>query len=58
MPKELHLTSAATRWQMETDDAGRERHGFTVLAESHWSVEFGPFHILQTILNALGCSCN
>lgn len=35
-----------------------ERHGFTVLAESHWSVEFGPFHILQTILNALGFSRN
>jgi SAM-dependent methyltransferase len=35
-----------------------ERHGFEVLAESHWSVEFGPFHILQTILNALGFSRN
>lgn len=35
-----------------------ERHGFKVLEESHWSVEFGPFHILQTILNALGFSHN
>lgn len=35
-----------------------ERHGFVVLEESHWSVEFGPFHILQTILNALGLPRN
>ncbi|MCX7826966.1 MAG: class I SAM-dependent methyltransferase [Verrucomicrobiae bacterium] len=35
-----------------------ERHGFTVLKESHWSVEFGPFHILQTVLNALGLPRN
>lgn len=35
-----------------------ERHGFEVLAESHVSVEFGPFHILQTILNAFGFAPN
>lgn len=35
-----------------------ERHGFTVMAEGHVSVEFGPFHILQTLLNAFGFSRN
>jgi SAM-dependent methyltransferase len=31
-----------------------ERHGFEVIARGQVSVEFGPFHILQTVLNAIG----
>jgi SAM-dependent methyltransferase len=35
-----------------------EAHRFSVLTESHWSLEFGPFHILQTLLNAIGLPHN
>jgi SAM-dependent methyltransferase len=42
-----HFTPAALRRLVEA-------HGFRVLAESHFSLEFGPFHILQTLLNAAG----
>jgi len=52
IPNHLHHFSPASLRAL------LERHGFEVLAESHWSVEFGPFHILQTVLNALGLPRN
>jgi len=52
IPNHLHHFSPASLRALV------ERHGFEVLAESHWSVEFGPFHILQTVLNALGLPRN